>query len=134
MKKYQNYKHHKLPITTNLLEFGKLIHQEGNKYIMQLDTNNVIVINQIDNEYYCRFFRKGDLIFEFRDTIVSENSFIRTIYDTRFTFKDSKLITTEILNLYKSIKIFEEISSINNNINYYDSLKKIIIVILIVFY
>ena len=36
-------------------------------------------------------------MFEFRDIIISENSFIRTILDTRFTFKDSKLISTEIL-------------------------------------
>jgi hypothetical protein len=97
--KFQNYLHYKLPISINPLEYGKIIEQFNNKFIIQLNTNNVIIIKQIDNENYGRFYRKGDLIFEFRDTIISENSFIRSISDQRFTFKEGKLISTEILNV-----------------------------------
>ena len=35
--KYQNYSHYKLPITINPLEYGKLIEQIDNKYIIQLN-------------------------------------------------------------------------------------------------
>jgi hypothetical protein len=92
----QNYKHHKLPISINPLDFGKLIQQNGNEFIIQLNTNNLVIIKQIDNENHIKFYRKGDLVLEFLDTIVSENEFIRTISDTRFTFKNNRLIYTEL--------------------------------------
>jgi hypothetical protein len=103
--KYQNYSHYKLPITINPLEYGTLIEQFDNKYILQLTTNNIVTIKKINNENYVKFYRKGELMFEFRDTILSDNSFIRTISDQRFTFKYSKLISTEILVHNKFIKI-----------------------------
>lgn len=94
MLNYQNYLHYKLPITMNPLEFGKLIEQIDNKYIIQLNTTNVVVIKEFDNENYIKFFRKGDLIFEFKDNKISENTFVRTILDNKFTFKENKLIST----------------------------------------
>jgi len=105
--KYQNYSNYKLPITINPLEYGKLIEQFDNKFIIQLNTSNVVVIKQIENENYVKFYRKGDLMFEFRDTVISDKSFIRTISDQRFTFEDNKLISTEILVHNKYIKIFD---------------------------
>jgi hypothetical protein len=60
--KYQNYSNYKLPITTNPLKFGKLIEQFDNKYIIQLNTNNIVTIKKINNENCVKFFRKGDLI------------------------------------------------------------------------
>jgi hypothetical protein len=78
----------------NPLEFGKLIEQIDNKYIIQLNTTNVVVIKEFDNENYIKFFRKGDLIFEFKDNKISENTFVRTILDNKFTFKENKLIST----------------------------------------
>jgi hypothetical protein len=107
MIKYQNYSNYKLPITTNPLEFGKLIEQFDNRYIIQLNTNNIVTIRKIKNENFVKFYRKGELMFEFRDTILSDNSFIRSISDQRFTFEDNKLIRTEILGHDKYIKIFE---------------------------
>ena len=95
--KYQNFKHFYLPITMNVLEYGKLIEQIGNKYIIQLNTSNVVIIQQIDDNNFVRFFRKGEFIFEFKDSKISDSSFTRTISDIRFNFKNSKLISTEIL-------------------------------------
>jgi DNA polymerase type B, organellar and viral len=103
----------------NPLEFGKLIEQFDNKFIIQLNTNNIVTIKQIDNENYVKFYRKGDLMFEFRDTQISENTFIRNISDTRFTFKDNKLISSEIKILQvdqsRYIKIYESITPLNYN-------------------
>jgi hypothetical protein len=81
----------------NVLEYGKLIEQIGNKYIIQLNTSNVVIIQQIDDNNFVRFFRKGEFIFEFKDSKISDSSFTRTISDIRFNFKNSKLISTEIL-------------------------------------
>lgn len=57
--KYQNHLHYKLPITINPLEYGKLIEQFDNKYIVQLNTNNIVIIKQIENDNFVKFFRKG---------------------------------------------------------------------------
>jgi hypothetical protein len=103
---YQNYLHYKLPITINPLEYGKLIEQIGNKYIIQLSTLNVAIIKQINNENFVKFFRKGELMFEFKDIKRSDTRFVRTILDQRFTFENNKLISTEILSLLGDILIY----------------------------
>jgi hypothetical protein len=104
MIKYQNYSHYKLPITINPLEYGKLIEQIGNKYIIHLNTFNILIINQSDNENIIKLFRKGEFIFEFKDSKLSENSFVRLIQDQKYIFKNSRLISTEIISvIYKTL-------------------------------
>ena len=110
MTKFQNYLHYKLPITMNPLEYGNLIEQFDNKYIIQLNTSNIVIIKELDNENYVKFFRKGELIFEFKDTYISENTFIRTILDNKFTFKDNKLFSTEILSTASYFTIYKDTS------------------------
>jgi hypothetical protein len=90
----------------NVLEYGKLIEQIGNKYIIQLNTTNVVIIQEIDGNNFVRFFRKGEFIFEFKDSKISENTFTRTISDIRFTFKNSKLTKTELLSTLGNIKFW----------------------------
>jgi DNA polymerase type B, organellar and viral len=104
--KYQKYSHYLLPIAINPLNYGKLIEQFGDKYIIQLNTSNILVIKVSNNENFIRFFRKGDLMIEFTDKKISDIKFTRTISDQRFTFEKNKLITTEILGLGNPIKIF----------------------------
>ena len=133
--KNQNYLHFKLPITINPIEFGKLIDQFDNKYIIQLNTtNNIVIISirQIDNNNFVKFFRKGEFIFEFKDSKISENTFIRTILDQKYTFKDNKLISTEILiNHFFSKLISLFVRNINSTtlLNYKSNLMKNIILI-----
>jgi hypothetical protein len=104
--KYQKYSHYLLPIAINPLSYGKLIEQFGDKYIIQLNTSNILVIKVSNNENFIRFFRKGDLMIEFTDKKISDIKFTRTISDQRFTFEKNKLISTEILGLGNPIKIF----------------------------
>jgi len=106
MIKYQNYSHYKLPITVNPLEYGKLIEQVGQKYIIQLNSTNVLIINERANENFFKLFRKGEFIFEFKDIKIDNNTFIRSILDQKYTFKDSVLISTEIITVLGYIKIY----------------------------
>jgi hypothetical protein len=108
--KYQNYSHYKLPITTNPLEYGKLIEQFDNKYIIHLNTFNILIINEINNENFIKFFRKGEFLFEFKDIKISLNTFSRFIQDYKFTFKNGKLISTKIISVngYRFIYPFYE--------------------------
>jgi hypothetical protein len=106
MIKYQNHSHYKLPITTNPLEYGKLIEQIGNKYIIHLNTFNILIINEKDNENFVKLFRKGEFIFEFKDLKISENTFSRFIRDQKYTFKNNKLVSTEIISANENILIY----------------------------
>jgi len=115
MTKFQIYSHYKLPITTDPLKFGKLIDQTNNKFIIQLTTKNVAVINHYEKENFVRIFKNGDLILEFKDKLINENSFIRTLNDTRFLFENDKLVSTQILNASGLITIFD-----NNNYPLYE--------------
>jgi hypothetical protein len=59
---YQKYSHYLLPIANEPLKYGKLIEQFGNKYIIQMNTGNVLLIEQIDKNNVIKFFRRGDLM------------------------------------------------------------------------
>jgi len=59
MIKYQNYKHYKLPITINPLDYGKLIIQIKNIFVVQFNETNIFLINQYDELNKIKFFRKG---------------------------------------------------------------------------
>lgn len=131
---YQNYLHYKLPITMNPNDFGNVIEVINNKYIVQLHTNNVAIIKPLVDENFVRIFRKGELMFEFKDKKIFENTFIRTILDTKFTFKDGKLIFTEIISVNLSALIYSDTNSIKltpldfktkNIFNYIDNSKNL---------
>jgi hypothetical protein len=98
---YQNYANYRLPITTNPLEYGKLIEQNNNKFIIQLPTGNILVIKQNEKDNYIKLFRLGELVFEFRDHIIDDSSFYRLIKDTKFTYINGKLEKTEVLAFNK---------------------------------
>ena len=106
MTKFHNHAHYLLPITSNVLEYGKLIEQIDNKYIISINTNNIFIINVVDRTNYIKFFRKGEFIFEFKDIIISGDMFTRIISDQKYTFKDNKLVSTEILSSLGYIQIW----------------------------
>jgi hypothetical protein len=103
MTKYQNYKHYKLPITINPLEYGKLIVQLQDLFIIQINKTNLVLLKENKEFNHIKLFREGDFIFEYKDHKQGENVFIRAINDIRFTFENSQLITSErvIRNLFR---------------------------------
>jgi hypothetical protein len=90
---FQNYKHYKLPITMNPLDYGKLILKidELNLFILQLPkTNNILILTQKGLTNHIKLYKEGDFRFEYSDYKLSHNSFTRTINSARFTFRDKK--------------------------------------------
>ena len=92
MIKFQNYQHYKLPISMNPLEYGKLIFNMDNKYIIQINKTNVVLITQFELINEVKLFREGELILEFKDHKIDDLTFIRNISNKKFTFKDYNLI------------------------------------------
>src|SRR6266852_3786420 len=102
MTKYQIYSHYKLPITKDPLKFGKLLDQTNNKFIMQLTTKNVAVINHYEKENFVRIFKNGDLVLEFRDKFINETSLIKYLENCSI-FKHKK---AELFILFELFLIF----------------------------
>lgn len=108
--KYQNHHEYdyKLPITMNPLEFGKLIKQIDNIYIIHFKNNDLVIIEQIENENWVNIYRKGESIFSFIDEKRSEETFswtkeswTRSIADHKYYFdNNNKLIYTRVLDFF----------------------------------
>lgn len=103
MTKYQNYRHYNLPVTMDPLKYGKLIVSIDtlNLFVIQVNKTNIALITQFENLNKIKFFKEGELVFEFTDlkTGKSETSFIRSLNNKKFTFTKSELTSIErILN------------------------------------
>lgn len=74
---FQNFQHHKLPITMNPLEYGKLIRKIDNLFIVQINKTNIVDIFQEENRNIVKLYREGDLIYEYKDIKIDDNIFER---------------------------------------------------------
>ena len=118
MIKYQNYNHFKLPITINPLKYGKLIIQIGKLFIIQINKTNITLITEYDNLNHIKLFREGVFVLEYRDHKTSENVFVRTINNNKYTFIDNKLIEKTIVRLIflNTIKNIASLIPLLNNL------------------
>jgi DNA polymerase type B, organellar and viral len=116
MTKFQNYRKYRLPITINPLEYGKLIYQNINFYVMFINNRNLALIDQNDLYNQVKIYTNGELNFEYKDHKLENNCFVRSIENNKFTFKDNKIIRIEkvilILIIFYLFIIFPE-----NNLN-----------------
>jgi hypothetical protein len=126
MIKYQNFKHFKLPVTTNPLDYGKLIIliEELKLYVVQVNRTSVALINEYDDFNKIKIFYEGDFKFEYTDHKINENEFIRSLDNKKFTFKNEELslvtaysFIREELNQLFSYKIVSLDYQINKQYN-----------------
>jgi len=113
---YQFYHHHKIPITMNPLNYGKLIKENGNEFIVQINRTNLVIINKYDSYNDVKLYKEGDLIYQYRDFKIDDNTFVRTLANKKFTFKDNKLV---LLTIDKSVKFIDSLlvsSRVSNKI------------------
>jgi hypothetical protein len=103
MTKFQNYKHYKLPITINPLEYGKLLVQISDLFILQFNKTNIAIINQFKDHNKIKFYREGDLIFNYTDHKIDNNTFVRSLENRKFTFKNGELISVDFQKLILQI-------------------------------
>jgi hypothetical protein len=104
--KYQNYKHYKLPITMNPLEYGKLIFKTDNIYIIHVTLRTVAVLTQFTDFNEVKFYKDGDLAFIYKDIKSADNTFVRSLDIRKFTFSNNKLVninTDKTINRYNRL-------------------------------
>jgi hypothetical protein len=109
--KYQNYKHYKLPITINPLDYGKLFFKTDNIIVIYLTVRTIAVLTQYEDFNEVKLYKEGDLAFSYKDHQIDENTFVRSLDCRKFTFKNNKLVN---INTDKTIN--RGINSINTNL------------------
>jgi hypothetical protein len=87
----------------NPLEYGKLIYQNINIFIIQINKTNVALIEKFDLYNHVNIFKEGDLMFEFKDHKLNDDTFVRNLGNRKFTFENNKLI---LIDSQKLILIF----------------------------
>ena len=75
-----------------------------NLFVVQINETNLVDIIQKDNKNLVKFFRKGDLVYEYTDIKIDDSTFVRNLENKKFTFKNSELI---LLTIDKSVKFIQ---------------------------
>ena len=99
------YYNHKLPILTNIYEYGDIINQYGDIITISLKNRKgeILSILQEENKNKIKFFKNGKLMYEWIDYIREDGSLIREIGKTTILWKDGEIIWTKVLKLTKPI-------------------------------
>jgi hypothetical protein len=111
--RFHNYKHHKLPITMNPLEYGLLIRKKDNEYTIQISDTNLAIIIQYDKFNEVEIYRKGEIIYKYKDHKIDDPTFVRYLDNKQFTFKNNELI---LLTIDKSTKFINPLN-LDNKLN-----------------
>jgi len=92
------------------LKYGKLIYKNNNLFITQVNKTNIALITEYDNLNHIKFFKEGDLVFEYRDHKHSENIIIRTISNKKYFFEmlNRLIILIFILLVYITFFLIED--------------------------
>jgi len=101
---YHNYQHHKLPITMNPLEYGKLLDKIGNTYFIQVNPKNIAIINHYENSNEIKFFKSGELTYEYIDKWIDNETFSRILGKKEWIFRNNEQI---LFNFEKSVKFIQ---------------------------
>jgi len=93
---FHNYQHHKLPVTMNPLEYGKLVRRFDNIYNVQINDKNDVFITQFEDKNEIEFYRSGTLVYKWIDKWINENTFSRLLGKKEFIFKDNELFLLKV--------------------------------------
>ena len=88
--KLQSHYKYKFPVSFDPLDYGDLISQTNNTYVVQVNKINVAVITCEDDINKVKLFKSGKLLFTWEDRKVDANTFIRTIDRNQYTFENNE--------------------------------------------
>jgi hypothetical protein len=98
--KYQIYYRNKLPIVTAPEEYGKVIAKYNNLYIISLQKNiSVHLYLEKEGDHQINrieYIKNGNILFIWKDTIISPNSFIRTIGKSTIHYENGEIVLYKI--------------------------------------
>ena len=111
---FHHYQHHKLPISMDPLNYGELLDQIGDKYWVQVNETNVAIISIEDKINKVKFFRKGKLRYEYTDRLIDNQTFIRTLGNKEWIFRNNEQLLYQIEKSSKFIQPLTRTETLQN--------------------
>ena len=78
------------------LNYGKLMKNIGNIFVMKVNQKNIAIITQKDDVNEVEFFISGELKYKDTDRKVNNSIIVRTLENKQFTFRDGKLVPYKV--------------------------------------
>jgi hypothetical protein len=116
------------------LKYGKLLDKIGNKYFIQINNKNVAIITQLEYQNEVKFFKSGELTYEYIDRIINETSFVRILGKKEFIFNNNEFLTIDIetflndgVHIPYCISLYDGINTFSYYLTDYKSSEEMII-------
>lgn len=104
---FQNYKHYKLPVTLNPLEYGTLIkfYKESNEYLVQITPLTQSNIKVKESENLVEIIKSGHIILIYQDRKINNTSFERIIGNNKYIYviKTDNKYKLDLFTFFKPI-------------------------------
>jgi hypothetical protein len=114
---FLSYSQHKLPIAFNPIDYKNVMKITNYDYICILPNHDVIQIKHINkSSTKCKLLSNNELILEYNDKKVNDNTFVRKINSNKYIFEKGKLILKESIKKSNYIKPLK--SSNKNNFKF----------------
>nr|YP_010384620.1 DNA polymerase [Russula rosea]UHA57019.1 DNA polymerase [Russula rosea] len=93
---FQKYKNNRIPISMDVMDYGKLINQNnlenGMVYILQDESGHTITFNKFEKYNEIEFFKSGNSLIKFKDIFIETNKFMRKIEGKSFYFENGQQV------------------------------------------
>jgi len=120
--KFQIYYTNKLPIikTGNPSEYGKILFSNNEKYTIFVNNKTIIILELLirDNLQInkIKYIKNGQTLFNWTDTILSNNSIIRDIGKSAYYYENMELVLVKSIKKSKPIDKVKVSKTLNNKI------------------
>ena len=116
---YQTYENLQIPNSISPLDYGQIILEKDELFIIQDKFGHTINIEKYEFKNKVEYFKNGILLLSFEDRILDSNNFIRIINNKNYHIKNNKLVLQTISLKSKFIsKLKKSVVSINKFITF----------------
>ena len=116
-----NYYNTKLPLSNNPKDYGRVLLQTENKYIIAMNRNTTIIIEECidgakrDRKYnYVKFLKNNSVLYEWNDYYINDYTFERQLGKSSYRIENGEIVLTKIIKSSNTIKPIQIENNLNN--------------------
>lgn len=115
----QNHYNNKLPLCYNPNDYGKIILQTSNKYVIAVNKNVNVIIekckDELDREFnYVKYLKNNSVLYDWNDYYINDFTFERHLGKSIYRIENGEIVLRKVIkstNTIKPIQIEDKINS-----------------------